>query len=150
MSKFNSGDVLKCKTSLPDKFFEGNLYPVLSKDFDQHKGFTYGIMSEKSAIEYFDEEDLEAKFNLYKSSEIKKDNVNHPPHYTWLKDICGVEPIDICREFDFNLGNALKYIFRCGHKEEEGMSLREKTIEDLEKAIFYLKNEIELCKKKSK
>lgn len=23
------------------------------------------------------------------------DNVNHPSHYTWLKDKCGVEVIDI-------------------------------------------------------
>ena len=72
MSKFNSGDVLKCKKQFSDDFIEGNVYPILSKDFDQHKGFTYGVMSEKSAIEYFDEEDLEIVFDLYKSSEIKE------------------------------------------------------------------------------
>ena len=39
------------------------------------------------------------------------DKVNHPSHYTWLKDKCGIEVIDITRHMDFNLGNAIKYIF---------------------------------------
>ena len=74
------------------------------------------------------------------------DNVNHPSHYSWLKDKCGIEPIDIIRYFDFNLGNALKYIMRCNHKSDTNMSDKEKAIEDLEKAIFYLKDEINLIK----
>ena len=40
----------------------------------------------------------------------KIDNVNHPPHYTWLKDKCGIEVIDITRHMDFCLGNAIKYM----------------------------------------
>lgn len=72
------------------------------------------------------------------------DNVNHPSHYTWLKDKCGIEVIDITRHLDFDLGNALKYILRAGHKSESGMSSLDKTIEDLEKAIFYLKDKIKL------
>ena len=31
------------------------------------------------------------------------DKVNHPSHYTWLKDLCGIEVIDIIRHMDFNL-----------------------------------------------
>ena len=73
---------------------------------------------------------------------IKPDNVNHPKHYTWLWDLCGIEVIDITRHLDFDLGNAVKYILRAGHKSEEGMSDREKTIEDLEKAVWYLNDEI--------
>ena len=38
------------------------------------------------------------------------DKVNHPSHYTWLKDLCGIEVIDITRHMDFNLGNSIKYI----------------------------------------
>ena len=53
------------------------------------------------------------------------DNVNHPSHYSWLKDKCGIEPIDIIRYFDFNLGNALKYIMRCNHKSDANMSDKE-------------------------
>ena len=73
---------------------------------------------------------------------IELDRVQHPSHYTWLKDLCGIEVIDITRHMDFDLGNAIKYILRCGHKEELGYSNKEKTIEDLRKAIFYINDKI--------
>ena len=66
----------------------------------------------------------------------EEDKVNHPSHYTWLKDLCGIEVIDITRHMDFDLGNSLKYILRAGHKSEEGMNSREKEIEDLKKAYI--------------
>lgn len=75
------------------------------------------------------------------------DKVQHPSHYTWLKKLCGIEVIDITRHLDFDLGNAIKYILRAGHKSEEGYSEVDKTIEDLQKAIFYLNDKIELIKK---
>lgn len=75
------------------------------------------------------------------------DKVQHPSHYTWLKKLCGIEVIDITRHLDFDLGNAIKYILRAGRKSEEGYSETDKTIEDLQKAIFYLNDEIELIKK---
>lgn len=76
-----------------------------------------------------------------------EDKVNHPSHYTWLKQLCGIEVIDITRHMDFDLGNAIKYILRCGHKEELGYSNKEKTIEDLRKAIFYINDKIEMISK---
>ena len=72
------------------------------------------------------------------------DRVSHPLHYTWLKEKCGVEVIDITRHMDFDTGNALKYILRAGHKSEEGMTSKEKTIEDLRKAIFYIEDKIKM------
>lgn len=72
------------------------------------------------------------------------DRVNHPSHYTWLKDLCGIEVIDITRHMDFDLGNAIKYILRNGHKSEQGMSDKEKAIEDLKKAVFYLNDKIKM------
>ena len=74
------------------------------------------------------------------------DRVNHPSHYTWLKDKCGIEVLDITRHMNFNLGNSIKYILRSGHKSEEGMSDKQKQIEDLKKAIFYLNDEIKRLK----
>lgn len=62
----------------------------------------------------------------------KTDMVNHPPHY--CNHPSGVECITITRHMGFNLGNALKYIWRA---DEKG-----KDIEDLEKAVFYLNDEI--------
>lgn len=72
----------------------------------------------------------------------KEDRVDHPSHYTWLKEKAGIEVIDITRHLNFNLGNSVKYIMRAGHKQEEGMNVREKAIEDLQKAIWYLNDEI--------
>jgi hypothetical protein len=67
------------------------------------------------------------------------DNVNHPPHYK-SRDIecekCGhdIECIEVTRHFKFNLGNAIKYIWRADFKAQP--------IEDLRKAIWYLQDEI--------
>lgn len=70
------------------------------------------------------------------------DMVNHPSHYTWLKDKCNIEVIDITRHLDFDTGNAVKYLLRAGHKSEEGMTDKEKTIQDLKKATWYINDRI--------
>lgn len=75
------------------------------------------------------------------------ERVNHPSHYTWLKEKCGIEVIDITRWMDFDLGNALKYLLRAGHKSEKGFSNKEKTIEDLRKAIWYINDKIKMLEK---
>lgn len=77
-------------------------------------------------------------------SKQKEDMVNHPSHYTWLKELCGIEVIDITRHMDFDLGNAIKYILRAGHKTEEGMTDSDKLVEDLKKARFYLDDKIKM------
>ena len=81
-----------------------------------------------------------------KKTDITTDNVNHPDHYTWLRDKCGIEVIDITRHMNFDLGNAIKYILRAGKKclkKDE----RQAKIEDLQKAIWYINDEIERCSK---
>lgn len=75
-------------------------------------------------------------------SESNGDKANHPNHYTWLKDKCGVEVIDLARHMDFNMGNVLKYVLRAGYKKEEGYSDSQKKLEDLREAAFYLNDEI--------
>ena len=81
-----------------------------------------------------------------KEADYKKDShidkVNHPSHYTWLRELCGIEVIDITRHMDFCFGNAVKYLLRAGHKSEEGYSDRQKQIEDLKKAIWYINDKI--------
>jgi hypothetical protein len=64
-----------------------------------------------------------------------KDMVNHPPHYT--SDPSGVECIQITRHRNYNVGNAIKYLWRAGIKDDA------KQIEDLKKAIFYINDEID-------
>lgn len=61
------------------------------------------------------------------------DVVNHPKHYT--QHPSGIECIQITRHMNFNLGSAMKYIWRCDLKNDD--------IEDLQKAIWYLNNEID-------
>lgn len=60
------------------------------------------------------------------------DMVNHPPHYT----VGGIETLDFieAKGLGYNLGNAVKYISRADYKGNK--------LEDLEKAVFYLKREI--------
>ena len=97
----------------------------------------YNILTEDIIKEYF-----KLTYTSNRANSPLEDRVNHPSHYTWLKDKCGIEVIDITRHMDFDLGNALKYILRAGHKSEEGYTNRQKEIEDLKKAIFYIQDKL--------
>lgn len=67
------------------------------------------------------------------------DPVNHPQHYTAHPS--GIECIQVTRHMGFNLGNAIKYIWRADEKEN--------AIQDLEKAVWYLNDEIQKRKKET-
>lgn len=58
----------------------------------------------------------------------------NPAHYKGHPS--GVECVDVAEHFGFNLGNAIKYIWRAGLKSKD-------PIEDLKKAAWYLNREIE-------
>jgi hypothetical protein len=60
------------------------------------------------------------------------DPVNHPKHYT--SHPSGVECIEVTEHFNFNKGNAIKYIWRSSDKGRE--------VEDLRKARWYIDREI--------
>lgn len=62
------------------------------------------------------------------------DPVNHPKHY--VSHPSGVECIEITRHMSFNLGNAIKYLWRSGKKDQTP------AVQDLEKAVFYIQDEI--------
>lgn len=79
----------------------------------------------------------EVTANIITMTQSEKDMVNHPAHYqSASKCVCGknIECIQVTREMNFNLGNALKYIWRCDSKGNKS--------EDLKKAIWYLKDEL--------
>lgn len=71
------------------------------------------------------------------------DTINKPKHYRSLGAMCDcgqvIECISVTRHLNFNLGNAIKYIWRCDHKEN--------TVEDLKKAVWYLNDEIKRIQK---
>lgn len=80
------------------------------------------------------------------------ENVSHPSHYTWVKDLCGLNEVnDITRHMNFNLGNSLKYILRAGKKpvlsKELSNDFEKAAIQDLRKAIWYLNDEINRIEK---
>ena len=66
-----------------------------------------------------------------------KEMVNHPSHYNRGK----YEAIDVIEhwQMNFNLGNALKYLSRAGHKDD--------IIQDLKKARWYIDREIQRLNK---
>jgi hypothetical protein len=74
------------------------------------------------------------------ASKNKNDQVNHPKHYT--SDPSGIECIDVTRHRNFNIGNAIKYLWRAGFKEDKDRKLIDKQVEDLNKAVWYLVDEI--------
>jgi hypothetical protein len=68
-----------------------------------------------------------------KLSSSAHDPVNHPKHYT--EHPSGIECIQITEHMGFNLGNALKYIWRA--------DLKNNAVEDLQKAVWYINREID-------
>jgi hypothetical protein len=60
------------------------------------------------------------------------DDVDHPKHYT--SHLSGIECIQVTEHMNFNLGNAVKYIWRSGMKGKQR--------QDLEKAVWYLQREL--------
>jgi Protein of unknwon function (DUF3310) len=60
------------------------------------------------------------------------DNVNNPKHYN--SHPSGVECITVTEHMNFNLGNAVKYLWRTDHKNG---------LEDLKKARWYIDREIQ-------
>jgi hypothetical protein len=61
------------------------------------------------------------------------DSVDHPAHYT--AHPAGIECIAVVEHMSFNLGNAVKYIWRAGLKSPDAAT-------DLRKALWYVEREI--------
>lgn len=61
------------------------------------------------------------------------DSVNHPKHYT--SDDCGVEAIEITSLLPACISNAVKYVWRCGKKDED--------LQELKKALWYINYSID-------
>lgn len=59
------------------------------------------------------------------------DPVNKPKHYN--SHPSGIQAIQITRHMNFNIGNAIKYLWRTDHKNG---------VQDLEKAVWYIQDEI--------
>lgn len=135
---YSGGDELSL-----DGFTTGVSY-VIQSLYDNHYGIT--VLDDNNVKHEICMDNVRNYFltpdEWIQLNRLKTDRVEHPIHYSYLKKLCGIEVIDITRHMNFNLGNSLKYILRAGHKSEEGMSDKQKMIEDLRKAVFYLNDEI--------
>ena len=76
----------------------------------------------------------------YKYFEGKKIEV--PNSYTWFKDAYGIDLESILQDLPFTIACAIKYILRAGHKKDASLTDTDKQIEDLNKAIWYIQDEI--------
>jgi len=81
--------------------------------------------------------DREAIFNIDEPSQ-KKELVKHPNHYGGKDNPYEAIKVIEAWELGFCLGNTIKYISRAGKKDD--------TVQELEKALWYLKREIKNIK----
>jgi hypothetical protein len=144
-SKFKIGDNVICI----DPDFSGNLntkdiYTVRAITTSKETG-EYFIYIGDDVFDYY----LENRFQLFESIEKQntkllkkvKEQVNNPDHYQNDK----FEVIEVIEAYKlgFNLGNCIKYVLRAGKKDPT------KTIQDIEKAIWYLNREIKNIQEKN-
>lgn len=98
----------------------------------------YGTLTYKQAQDAIDREKflLDGTEKDIPLSYVEPDMVNYPPHY--IAHPSGVECIQITEHYNFNVGNAIKYLWRSDKKNG---------LEDLKKAAWYVNREIERLSK---
>lgn len=115
--KFKVGDVVADSKGLIGEIVEAT---------DTKFAFPYQIREQSGSIgNYREFPDMRLVASL--------DPVNHPSHYTAHPS--GIECIQITEHMGFNLGNAIKYVWRADLKGD--------ALEDLRKAIWYIDREIQ-------
>jgi len=70
--------------------------------------------------------------SLAEQASVPKEEVHHPDHYNASPS--GIEAIDVLEHLPFNVGTAMKYLWRC---DEKGNATQ-----DLEKAMWYVSREL--------
>jgi len=108
---------------------EGNACPVC-----EGKGWAYERRKDSSSYRC----ELKHRWTVSFSGDSVEDVVNHPKHYEGKK----FEVIEVIEEYGLNHNKACatKYVLRAGVKHK----MRE--VEDLNKAIWYLRREVLLIK----
>lgn len=106
-------------------------------EFHYKKYLNEEIEVDKSKLKLV-EENMEAE-TVECDKEVANDPVNHPSHYT----SGNIEVMDFIedKQLNFARGNVIKYVSRAGKKDPN------KELEDLKKAMWYLKREIERLEK---
>ena len=97
-------------------------------------------------VKYIKKEKCKGEVDKELKNLIENNKVNHPKYYN--SHPSDIECIDIIRYYNFDIGNVFKYLWRAGLKQEEGYDIKEKELEDCEKAMFYLQDYINQLKNK--
>ena len=140
------GKYYRCKNNNIFGFTRDHIY-LSKKDCELVSDNDVLFESESSRWEDLFEEVTPDVVDAYrKQNKVHEGLVNHPLHYT--SHPSGIECITIARHYCFAIGNAIKYLWRAGLKKDMGKSDREKEIEDLEKAKWYIQDRINELKNK--
>jgi len=83
--------------------------------------------------------DFEDRLPIERTPPLKREAVNHPPHYGGADNPYEAIKVIDAWQLSFCLGNTVKYISRAGKKGDR--------LEDLKKALWYLRHEIESLEK---
>jgi len=127
-----------------------NVCPHCGEDWWEHhecEGTRREAAEQEALAKAINEKLIEDKLAWaeYESARMKKeqsvlhsnhDPVHAPKHYT--SHPSGVECIDVTKHYNFQIGNAMKYLWRQGLKDEVGLDSVEKQIQDCEKAVWYI------------
>ena len=116
----------------------GELALVTNVPYSSIKSFEEGTLLPSMQVLKRISEALDIDYKELNVEEDKKEMVDHPKHYNMGK----YEAIDVIEDWNlnFNLGNAVKYLARAGHKDD--------IIEDLKKAKWYIDREIQRLENK--
>ena len=94
-------------------------------------------MTGKEFIEMVNQQPTQEEIIEFNRQESKKnETVDHPTHYGGEDNPYEAIKVIEAWGLGFNLGNAVKYISRAGKKQD--------TLEDLEKAAWYISREIKI------
>ena len=120
--------------------------PEVVKSIDMRSGYPRDLIEALSKNAAYGKGDNPVSVPAYTSNErpreaglerggslvLEDDPVNHPRHYT--SSPSGVEAIDVIEHMTLNIGNATKYLWRAGLKDD--------LLKDLAKARWYVSREI--------
>lgn len=128
---FKTGEWILAKSSMPDMIKtlkEKGLF--LRRETDAFDNVRFRV----STMPFIEDEE-----NVPRGTMDSENRVEHPNYYKLSN---GIEVLDVVRDLPFNIGNVVKYVIRAGKKKEAGLSDKQKQIEDLDKAKFYLEDAI--------
>lgn len=133
---FKTGGWVSAKSSMPDMIKtlkEKGLF--LRRETDAFDNVRFRV----STMPFIEDEE-----NVPRGTMDSENRVEHPNYYKLSN---GIEVLDVVRDLPFNIGNVVKYVIRAGRKKEAGLSDKQKQIEDLEKAKFYIEDAIKQLNK---